>query len=274
MSKSHVTTQRPRIRTFSRRGGPLPSRNRRPASMQRSWRRRTAAVRDSTSARPSPARDPWWQRWQPLAAAAAVTGLAFVLLQSLPREEPVRLPSVAPAPPAPAAREMAAPAVAPELHNNEERPSAPVTTPRPGTIARGGRCAAKPIDSGHRTRGSTGTGGQGPRRNLHVRSRRSAASPRSQPMRRMRRAVAAERPTAPAARGHAAGSGGAAGRGRLGGADRGAACRGRSRCSGDRPAGVPRCLPGRRFPPAGVAARMGGHGNAARGAIEPPGMRH
>ena len=89
------------------------------------------AVRDSTSARPAPARDPWWQRWQPLAAAAAVTGLAFVLLQSLPREEPVRLPSVAPAPPAPAAREMAAPAVAPELHNNEERPSAPVSTPDP-----------------------------------------------------------------------------------------------------------------------------------------------
>jgi resuscitation-promoting factor RpfA len=56
-----------------------------------------AAVRDSASTRPSPpAGDRWWRRWQPLAAAAAVTGLAFVLLQSLPRHEPVPAPSVAP----------------------------------------------------------------------------------------------------------------------------------------------------------------------------------
>jgi len=73
-----------------------------------------AAVRDPAPARPSPARDPWWRRWQPLAAAAAVTGLAFVLLQSLPRDEPVRAPSVTPAPSRPATGEMAAPVEAPE----------------------------------------------------------------------------------------------------------------------------------------------------------------
>jgi len=73
-----------------------------------------AAVRDPAPARPSPARDPWWRRWQPLAAAAAVTGLAFVLLQSLPRDEPVLAPSVTPAPSRPATREMAAPVEAPE----------------------------------------------------------------------------------------------------------------------------------------------------------------
>ena len=72
-----------------------------------------AAVRDSAPTRPSPASDPWWRRWQPLAAAAAVAGLAFVLLQSLPRDEPAWAPSVAP-----------------EV-SNEERPSAPVTTPSP-----------------------------------------------------------------------------------------------------------------------------------------------
>jgi hypothetical protein len=55
-----------------------------------------AAVRDAAPTRPSSAIDPWWRRWQPLAAAAAVTGLAFVLLQSLPRDEPVQAPSVTP----------------------------------------------------------------------------------------------------------------------------------------------------------------------------------
>ena len=89
-----------------------------------------AAVRDPAPARPSPARDPWWRRWQPLAAAAAVTGLAFVLLQSLPRDEPVRAPSVTPAPSRPATREMAAPVEAPETRN-EDRSPAPATAPRP-----------------------------------------------------------------------------------------------------------------------------------------------
>jgi hypothetical protein len=83
-----------------------------------------AAVRDSAPSRPSPASDPWWSRWQPLAAAAAVTGLAFVLLQSLPREE-----------------HLPAPSVPPEARN-EDRSSAPLTTPSP---ARSPAAASQPV---------------------------------------------------------------------------------------------------------------------------------
>jgi hypothetical protein len=37
-----------------------------------------------------PARGAWWTHWQPLAAAAGVAGLAFVLVQMIPRDEPLR----------------------------------------------------------------------------------------------------------------------------------------------------------------------------------------
>ena len=37
-----------------------------------------------------PARRAWWTHWQPLAAAAGVAGLAFVLVQMIPRDEPLR----------------------------------------------------------------------------------------------------------------------------------------------------------------------------------------
>jgi type IV secretory pathway VirB10-like protein len=39
------------------------------------------------------ARRAWWTRWQPLAAAAGVAGLAFVLIQTIPREAPLRPPA-------------------------------------------------------------------------------------------------------------------------------------------------------------------------------------
>lgn len=70
------------------------------------------AARQTPSPRPPPAREAWWRRWQPLAAAAAVTGLAFVLLQSLPRDERVPTPSVTP-----------------EVRNQDRSPG-PVTAPR------------------------------------------------------------------------------------------------------------------------------------------------
>lgn len=89
-----------------------------------------AAVRDSTSARPSPASDPWWRRWQPLATAAAVTGLAFVLLQSLPREEPIPAPSVKP-----------------EARNQDRLP-APVTAPEPVAKARQESAVPEQADGG------------------------------------------------------------------------------------------------------------------------------
>jgi len=61
-----------------------------------------------------PARRAWWTHWQPLAAAAGVAGLAFVLVQMIPRDEPLRSrPAVerAPETDAPVARtETTAPA--------------------------------------------------------------------------------------------------------------------------------------------------------------------
>ena len=60
-----------------------------------------AEVRGQPPAGRSPARPPWWTRWQPLAAAGLV-GLAFVLLQLIPREESLRAPA------APEARDEAA----------------------------------------------------------------------------------------------------------------------------------------------------------------------
>jgi hypothetical protein len=52
----------------------------------------------------------WLARWQPLAAAAAVAGLAFVLVQSLPREPTVAPPlRVEPSAPAPATTQEKAP---------------------------------------------------------------------------------------------------------------------------------------------------------------------
>jgi hypothetical protein len=59
------------------------------------------AVRVAPRQRPSVARQPWWQRWQPLAAAAGVVGLALVLVPMLPRDEP---PPTSAAPATPAAR--------------------------------------------------------------------------------------------------------------------------------------------------------------------------
>jgi len=44
------------------------------------------AVHGDATVRPSRARHPWWTRWQPLAAAAGVVGLAFVLVQTIPRD--------------------------------------------------------------------------------------------------------------------------------------------------------------------------------------------
>jgi len=56
----------------------------------------------------------WLTRWQPLAAAAAVAGLAFVLVQSLPRDRDV----------APTLR-MEEPATTPAAAQEQEQPSSP-----------------------------------------------------------------------------------------------------------------------------------------------------
>jgi hypothetical protein len=76
------------------------------------------AARQTPASRPSRAREPWWRSWQPMAAAAGVAGLAFVLVQLLPRDEPQQSLPVTP-------QEPAAPAAAP----------APATAPAPAAPA-------------------------------------------------------------------------------------------------------------------------------------------
>ena len=81
----------------------------------------------------------WLTRWQPLAAAAAVAGLAFVLVQSLPRErnvapsirmeEPAQVPATTQemprSPPAPAATDQTTATSPPALADAHEPLSAP-----------------------------------------------------------------------------------------------------------------------------------------------------
>lgn len=80
-----------------------------------------------------------WMQWQPLAAAATVAGLAFVLLQTLPREgevvPPIRIEAPAPAPVPPPAQ---APTPAPNAAL-ETRSSAPpsVVTEAPASPGAG-----------------------------------------------------------------------------------------------------------------------------------------
>ncbi len=270
MSKE-PTTRRPRrrIRRSSRRGGPLPSRSRRRASMQRSWRRR--AQRCGTRR----------QRAHPL---PAIPGGAAGSRWPRPQRSPASpscccsrcharnrcdCPRWRRAPPAPATREMATPAEAPELHDNEERPSAPPTArhDRPRRTLRN-RAESASVAA------PTAAPEPSPRpaRSLRARSRRSAASLRSQPIATDMAAVAAERPAAPAARGMLQDLAGPQS------ADAWVARIVDRHAAGDLDAAATdlrafrASVPGRRFPPAGVAARMGGVGDAHETAIEPPGM--
>jgi hypothetical protein len=57
-----------------------------------------AEVRRPAAGRRAPVRQAWWHAWQPLVAAAGVAGLAFVLVQVLPREPGVRTPQIERAP--------------------------------------------------------------------------------------------------------------------------------------------------------------------------------
>jgi hypothetical protein len=68
------------------------------------------------------ARQPWWVSWQPVAAAAGVIGIAFVLVQLIPREETTHAPAPAPVPAAATAKQ-------PPAQRNKVAPSAPVQAP-------------------------------------------------------------------------------------------------------------------------------------------------
>ena len=90
-------------------------------------------------ARANPQSRSWLTRWQPLAAAAAVAGLAFVLVQSLPRErgvapstrsdEPAQVPATTQemprSPPAPVTTDQTTATSPPSLADAHEPLSAP-----------------------------------------------------------------------------------------------------------------------------------------------------
>lgn len=84
---------------------------------------RAATVR-TKSASTTPATRQWWAHWQPLAAAAGVAGLAFTIVQMLPREA-----DVPPAPSAEQAIEQARP-------GRSESAAQPGTAPAPPPVAR------------------------------------------------------------------------------------------------------------------------------------------
>ena len=97
------------------------------------------AARQTPWPRTPPAREAWWRRWQPMAAAAGVVGLAFVLVQMLPRNEPLQSPA-APAPqplPESAARQSTS-----ESRATVPASPAPAAPPAPAALAAPSAAAA------------------------------------------------------------------------------------------------------------------------------------
>jgi len=103
------------------------------------------AARQTPSPRPPHAREAWWRRWQPMAAAAGVVGLAFVLVQMLPRNEPLQSPA-APAPqplPESAARQSTAESrAAVPASPAPAAPAAPAASAAPAALAAPSAAAA------------------------------------------------------------------------------------------------------------------------------------
>lgn len=81
----------------------------------------------------------WWTAWQPLAAAATVAGLAFVLVQTMPRDRDVAPPiAVEQAPPEAASESAGAPPAAASAESRDEPPTrsrAAAPAPAPAGIA-------------------------------------------------------------------------------------------------------------------------------------------
>lgn len=96
------------------------------------------AARAMAPTRIAPRQPSWWVRWQPLAAAAGVVGLGFVLVQLMPREETVHAPPVARAPQRPPPDAIHAPAESPgrtEAQATAEVPAAAkVQAPAPAAV--------------------------------------------------------------------------------------------------------------------------------------------
>lgn len=96
-----------------------------------------AAVRPVTQERlPAPPPSRRWTRWQPLAAAAGVIGLSFLLVQMLPRDQLARPPAKQDAPQAPVAESApATTAPAPSPGDARQRPAAPAKAAVTGEAA-------------------------------------------------------------------------------------------------------------------------------------------
>jgi hypothetical protein len=100
-----------------------------------------AAVRSAARSPAAPGGRRWWTDWQPLAAAAGVVGLAFVLVQQIPRDdgqrtapeiETARQESTATPAAAPAAAPAAPPAPTPSRQATSEAFEAPAASPGRG----------------------------------------------------------------------------------------------------------------------------------------------
>jgi hypothetical protein len=95
--------------------------------------------------RASPPQRSWLTQWQPLAAAAAVAGLAFVLVQSLPRDRDVapllRMEEPATAPAA-AQEKPGAPAMRESIEAKTESAPAPAVVQEPVTAPAPARAEA------------------------------------------------------------------------------------------------------------------------------------
>jgi hypothetical protein len=114
------------------------------------------AMRTEPTHRPRPTMRAWWTGWQPLAAAATVAGLAFVLVQTMPRDRDVEpqleLERSTPAPAATesrAAEDTAIPQYESPGAMEAPAPAAPVPPPsqEPPEAARDEATASAPAES-------------------------------------------------------------------------------------------------------------------------------
>jgi len=128
-----------------------------------------AQRRSSTSGAAAGRRLPWWTRWQPLAAAAGIAALAFVLVERLPtgpsqpqpqQQQPAtRAASAAPAPVmSTATAEQPAPATAPAVEARRETEASNRPQSKASSEPMVGAPAASARDSANATAGAGETG--------------------------------------------------------------------------------------------------------------------
>ncbi len=215
--------------------------------------------------RVSPPYRSWLTRWQPLAAAAAVAGLAFVLVQSLPRDHDVapsmrmEEPATAPAatqekPGSPATREsieaktasppasaVARESVAAPASTNDQKSAADTVTTMRATEVEPRQLAAPEMAG--RISSDTAAGAAAP---IPAPARASASAEVSAAGESCKRQRGATRRHGPCCKG------------------RGSLCRGRYRRCGRRTARIPCGRSGRGRLPPGIAPRLGANSGVTK----------